>query len=182
MKTKIYYKNSELCVGLEVTGKEALELKKEYPISISKVDLEHIESNPNKIIGTIFGDLEAINNNEWKYKTPDLWLVYKPKKHGYKDLTISKFTFGEAIELMKLGFKLAREGWNGKNMWLIYVPGSKVTVRENTPYLEAGLRGEIQIDGHIDMCTAKGTIQPGWLASQADMLSSDWITKSLFIK
>lgn len=30
--------------------------------------------------------------------------------------------FGQAIESLKAGKKVSREGWNGKNMWLCYMP------------------------------------------------------------
>ncbi len=30
------------------------------------------------------------------------------------------------------------------------------------------------INGHVDMFTADGKMQPGWLASQTDMLACDW--------
>jgi len=81
-------------------------------------------------------------------------------------------TFGEAIEMLKQGRKVARKGW--KNKFLVYVPGSNIDVREGTPYWNAGVRGKIRINGHIDMYIAKGIMQPGWIASQADMLATDW--------
>lgn len=34
--------------------------------------------------------------------------------------------------------------------------------------------GVVTINGHIDMKTATGEMQPGWLASQTDMLATDW--------
>jgi hypothetical protein len=83
--------------------------------------------------------------------------------------------FGKALKALKCGYKVAREGWNGKGMWLVYVPGQEICVREGTPYYQAGLRGKIKIDGHIDMYTAQGIMQPGWLASQADMQADDWV-------
>jgi hypothetical protein len=82
--------------------------------------------------------------------------------------------FGLAIEALKAGKKVARSGWNGKGMWLILQTGSEVTLREGTCYHKAGLK-HVQIDSHIDMFTAVGTMQPGWLASQADILSDDWL-------
>ena len=83
-------------------------------------------------------------------------------------------TFGEAITLLKAGHYVQRAGWNGKGMFLTYVPASYVeALREGSPYEQAGLT-EVQIDAHIDMYTAGGTMQPGWLASQADMLATDW--------
>ncbi len=67
-------------------------------------------------------------------------------------------TFGEALTALESGRKVARAGWNGKGMWLIYVP-------EGNP---------VGLLPHIDMMTAQGDMQPGWLASQTDMLAKDW--------
>lgn len=83
--------------------------------------------------------------------------------------------FGDAIEELKAGRKVWREGWNGKGMWLILIPGSpQVVPVANTPYSRAGIVKETNICAHIDMFTAAGEMQPGWLASQADMLAEDW--------
>ena len=83
--------------------------------------------------------------------------------------------FGEALEALKKGYKVARAGWNGKGMWLILVPGTKsVRPVAGTPYSRAGITAEVNIEPHIDMFTAQGNMQPGWLASQADMLAEDW--------
>jgi hypothetical protein len=88
-------------------------------------------------------------------------------------------TFGLAIEALKSGRKVARKGWNGKGMWLILVPGSEnVKPVAGTPYSKAGLT-EVQILPHIDMyttdITGRRAMLPGWLASQTDMLSEDWV-------
>jgi len=63
--------------------------------------------------------------------------------------------FGYALEAMKSGQRAQRAGWNGKGMYL-YV------------YTFDGF------DPCIVMHTAQGTEQPGWLASQADLLAEDW--------
>lgn len=83
--------------------------------------------------------------------------------------------FGQAIEALKAGKKVARSGWNGKGMFLVLDPGSTVNeLREGSAYHKAGLTGAITINPHIDMKTATGEMQPGWLASQTDMLADDW--------
>ena len=83
--------------------------------------------------------------------------------------------FGQAIEELKSGSKVARSGWNGRGMWLILVPGSKgIRPVANTPYSNAGITDKVDIEPHIDMLTAQGNMQPGWLASQTDMLADDW--------
>lgn len=83
--------------------------------------------------------------------------------------------FGQAIEALKSGSKVQRTGWNGKGMWLILVPKSpSIKPVAGTPYSNAGLVSEVNINPHIDMFTATGEMQPGWLASQTDMLAEDW--------
>ena len=83
--------------------------------------------------------------------------------------------FGEAIEYLKSGETVARKGWNGRGMWLLLVAGSKgIRPVAGTPYSNAGITDKVDIEPHIDMFTAQGNMQPGWLASQADMLADDW--------
>lgn len=82
--------------------------------------------------------------------------------------------FGQAIEHLKTGGKVCREGWNGKGMFLFLVPGSTFKVNR-APLLGIYPEGtEVQYHAHIDMKTAQGYVVP-WLASQADMLSEDWL-------
>jgi hypothetical protein len=66
--------------------------------------------------------------------------------------------FGEALQALRDGKRVARLGWNGKGMWLeLQVPDahSKMTL----PY--------------IFMKTACENRVP-WLASQTDLLAYDW--------
>ncbi len=82
--------------------------------------------------------------------------------------------FGQALESLELGMKVAREGWNGKGMFLFLVPGSKFKVNR-PPLLGIYPEGtEIEYCPHIDMKTADGKIVP-WLASQTDVLAKDWM-------
>jgi hypothetical protein len=82
--------------------------------------------------------------------------------------------FGQALEALKLGKKVARNGWNGKGMFLFLVSGSTFTV--NRPPL-LGIYPEgavISYHAHIDMKTADDMVVP-WLASQTDLLTDDWM-------
>jgi hypothetical protein len=84
-----------------------------------------------------------------------------------------RFDFGLALCALKEGRRVAREGWNGKGMFLFLVPGS--TFQVNRPPL-LGIYPEgttIDYCPHIDMKTADGKIVP-WLASQTDVLADDW--------
>ena len=94
--------------------------------------------------------------------------------------TEARFDFGVALKHLKEGRRVARTGWNGKGMWLVLVPGTPVaTLREGTPYRDATGLETCEILPHIDMWTinAEGrrAMLPGWLASQSDMLATDWM-------
>jgi hypothetical protein len=85
--------------------------------------------------------------------------------------------FGQALEGMKRGNKVAREGWNGKGMFLFLVPGSQFEVNR-APLLGIYPEGtRITYRPHIDMKTADGEIVP-WIASQSDLLCDDWVAVS----
>lgn len=82
-------------------------------------------------------------------------------------------TFGDALTALKAGFRVTREGWNGKGMFLFLVQGS--TFQVNRPPL-LGIYPEgttINYRPHIDMRTVDGAIVP-WVASQSDVLAEDW--------
>ena len=82
-------------------------------------------------------------------------------------------TFGQAIEALKQGKKVARAGWNGKGMFLFLVPGSTFKVNR-APLLGIYPEGtEVNYCSHIDMKTADDKVVP-WLASQTDALAEDW--------
>lgn len=82
--------------------------------------------------------------------------------------------FGDAIAAMKAGKRVARAGWNGKGMFLFLVGGSTFTVNREPLMSILGEGTQVQYHAHIDMKTAQGYVVP-WLASQADMLSEDWV-------
>lgn len=85
----------------------------------------------------------------------------------------TEMNFGEVIAGLKAGRRYAREGWNGKGMFLFLVPGSVFKVNREPLLSMLGEGTEVQYHAHIDMKTAQGYIVP-WLASQADMLAEDW--------
>lgn len=81
--------------------------------------------------------------------------------------------FGQALAQLKEGKRVARDGWNGKGMFIFLVPGSTFQV-SRPPLLGIYPEGTtINYQPHIDMRAAQGTIVP-WLASQSDVLASDW--------
>jgi hypothetical protein len=69
--------------------------------------------------------------------------------------------FGQALTCLKDGGRVAREGWNGKGMWLELVePSCGCPSAMTLPF--------------ISMFTACKNYVP-WLASQTDILAEDWV-------
>lgn len=68
--------------------------------------------------------------------------------------------FGAALAALKNGAHIAREGWNGKGMWLaLQVPDAHSKMQR--PY--------------IFISSVNGELVP-WVASQSDLLADDWAT------
>jgi hypothetical protein len=82
-----------------------------------------------------------------------------------------KFGFDMAIIMVKMGYRVKRIGWNGKDQY--------IELATNVSFKNP--QGEIINVNHNDMgnraIAFHGTsgVQLGWLASQADMLAEDWV-------
>ena len=73
--------------------------------------------------------------------------------------------FGWALEMLKVGRKLRRSGWNGKGMWLLLqVPDEHSKMTLPYIYIEYPVGHPAYPDGS----------RVPWLASQTDLLAEDW--------
>lgn len=102
---------------------------------------------------------------------PDGYESWSPKEvfeQAYRP--IDGMNFGLAIEAAKMGKRIARTGWNGKNQHVELA--TCISYKNNS--------GEIVNVEHNNIGNKAlafvGTsgVQMGWLASQADMLADDW--------
>nr|DAI23244.1 MAG TPA: Protein of unknown function (DUF2829) [Caudoviricetes sp.] len=99
------------------------------------------------------------------------YVSWCPKKE-FEDVSrpCDGMTFGEAIEQMKRGAKVARKGWNGKGMWLLL--GHNITFTASVESTDE--EKSFDVLKSIVMRTAQDNFVVGWLASQTDMLAEDW--------
>lgn len=123
-----------------------------------------------------FGDyiIKGVKGEFYPCK-PDIFeQIYTPASDNAEGMT-----FGAAIEALKQGKFVARKGWNGKGMYLWLMPATSVKAEWcKEPHLKALAErngGAIDALGSIRMLTADKKILTGWLASQTDMLSEDWV-------
>ena len=80
-------------------------------------------------------------------------------------------TFGDALVALKQGKRVARKGWNGKDMYVFLAHEADFVTDAD---LSAFDQLDVEVADMLVMKTAQDTFQPGWLASQADMLAEDW--------
>ena len=120
------------------------------------------------------------------YSQPDgsEYTSWSPKdvfEESYRE--VNGMSFGLAIEASKLGLKVARAGWNGKNMFVVYMPPLHLppfNTQEPGPRVNDRTAKFIGEDTPLDcqpyfaMFNAQKQWIPGWVASQSDMLADDW--------
>lgn len=100
----------------------------------------------------------------------DRWEIVEDKDDNKKPTPSDTISFGDAINFLKAGKKVARKGWNGKNQYIQIATGIS--------YKAAS--GEIvncehdAIGNNAIAFVGTSGVQMGWLASQADMLAEDW--------
>jgi len=96
-----------------------------------------------------------------------------------------RFDFGLALCALEQGKRVAREGWNGKGMFIFLLPGNDVPKSVlNDPALIKVVNEKIPGDTFpalpsIRMFPRDGNgryaILTGWAASQSDMFAKDWV-------
>lgn len=87
-----------------------------------------------------------------------------------QDEKMNVFDFGKAIQYLKEGKRLQRQGWNGKNQY--------IELATNISYENSNdeiINAEHDAIGNKAIAfVGTSGVQIGWLASQADMLAEDW--------
>lgn len=77
------------------------------------------------------------------------------------------YDFGWALRWLRCGKAVAREGWNGKGIY-IKLQTPDVNSKMTLPYIYIVTNGLVTDNPNAP----KGTVP--WLASQTDMLAEDW--------
>ena len=108
----------------------------------------------------------------YKVVYPDGYESWSPKdvfEAAYR--ATDGMSFGLAIEAAKMGKKIARAGWNGKNQYVELGHDFSYTAPGDIPVRPVQ---HLDIDSQALVFVDTRGRQVGWLASQADMLADDW--------
>lgn len=123
-----------------------------------------------------YGPTEGQGQPGYKVVYPDGYTSRSPAEafeEAYRPC--EAMNFGLAIEALKKGHRVARTGWNGKGMFLYYVPAAAYPAQRNPLGTMTGVFPDDMVPycAYIAMKTAQDNVVP-WLASQTDVLADDW--------
>lgn len=111
-------------------------------------------------------DLLWVMNGEWEVVEDDQQAA-EPAA-----VPVPNFSFSVALDYLKEGKKVAREGWNGKGMFLFLADDIEFSTAADLSCVKE-LEGDLTCQS-IVLKTADNKFVVGWLASQTDMLADDW--------
>lgn len=85
------------------------------------------------------------------------------------------FDFGLAIHCLKNGKKVARAGWNGKGMFIYYVPAASYPMQRNNLKTMGGIFPDDMVPyrDYLALKTAQNDVAT-WTPSVSDALATDW--------
>ena len=105
------------------------------------------------------------------------YISWSPKEVADKAYRLTEgMTFGMAVEALKLGYKVARKGWNGKGMYVLLMDGYPLGVPANAETAvkhRLAVGGIVKIAPYLTIMTAQGTVST-WAPSVNDALADDW--------
>ena len=112
--------------------------------------------------------------NTTEYKGYVSWSPKAQFENSYQYPSVG-MSFGHAVELLKGGHRVAREGWNGKGMFLYYVPENKYPASRNEHGTMVGVFEDDMVPyrEYIALKTVDNQVVP-WAPSISDALAEDW--------
>lgn len=79
--------------------------------------------------------------------------------------------FGEALEAVKEGKRIARKGWNGKGMYVYYIPANSYKAITEVAREEFG--DMVPYNPYFAIKNINNTVST-WVPSVNDCLAEDW--------
>ena len=80
--------------------------------------------------------------------------------------------FAEALAFVQEGAKISRKGWNGKGMYIYYVPANSYPAQTEVAKSEFG--DVVPYGAYLALKSAQNVVEAGWRPTSLDMFSNDW--------
>ena len=90
--------------------------------------------------------------------------------------------YGEALNRLKRGMPMARGGWNGRGMFVYYVPAASYPAQTGVAKEYFGEDALVPYNEYLAIKNASGSVST-WVASINDQMAEDWYVVNLdFLK
>ena len=123
------------------------------------------DENPNDD-GFLVEYLDSPNPNVEGYEGYVSWSPADVFKRAYRPVDQThQLTFGDAITLLEQGYKMARKGWNGKDLFIFQI--------KSWSFLPDQFEKKTTPNPFLAICNGDGVVNP-WVASPSDTLAKDW--------
>ena len=83
----------------------------------------------------------------------------------------NQMSFGHALETLKMGHSVYRDGWNGKGMFVYLVPAAAYPAQ--TAVARATFGEMVPYNAYLALKGVNGTVST-WVPSINDVLANDW--------
>lgn len=128
-------------------------------------------SPENVLYGYVFSGSDALAN-DWIVLDSEL----EDQDTSSKEQTFRSppggHTFGQAVDALKAGHRVFREGWNGKGMYLYHVPAQSYPAQTEAAKVQFG--DMVPYREYLALKTAQNDVAT-WSPSSSDVLANDWI-------
>lgn len=148
-------------IDLVFPNRSYVQFDSEEAILAAIADRFGFERNDFKMISGIHQIGESV--------TVDCWRMV-----GKFKASVGGFNFGKAVEFAKAGKKVARAGWNGKDMFVYYVPAASYPAMTDIGREIANLEGKVNYRSYLALKTAQDDVAT-WAPSGSDALAEDWM-------
>ena len=102
------------------------------------------------------------------------YISWSPKaQHDAAYRPCDAMTFGLAVEALKKGLKVARAGWNGKGMFVYFVPPASYPVQTGAAKAHFGEGAMVPYNAYMAIKNVNETVST-WVPSVNDCLAEDW--------
>ena len=82
-------------------------------------------------------------------------------------------SFGDALKALKAGQRVARAGWNGKGMFVYFVPPASYPVQTGAAKAHFGEGAMVPYNAYMAIKNVNETVST-WVPSVNDCLAEDW--------
>lgn len=86
---------------------------------------------------------------------------------------MNQLSFGQALDAIKAGKRIARTGWNGKGMFVYLVPPASYPVQTGAAKAHFGEDAMVPYNAYMAIKNVDNTVST-WVPSVNDCLATDW--------